>query len=277
MSGLYVYALVQAPVSAPAAVGGAASPADLPDHVEGLTGEPLRLLDCGGVVAAVGELAAPPVLSREALAAHDAVVRRLAETLPATLPARFGQWTAGAEELAAALAPRRRALAAALAQVGGCVQMTLRLFLAGTRESVEWSGDRTAAAGEGDGRGLAGPGARYLAGRRRALAEEAGAPGDGGAAVALAAGAALGGVVMVDLPQEIQGLRRALAPLIRSERLLGGGMTGRLLATAHDLVARQLEASYRHTVEMAAAEAHGWRVRLSGPWPPYAFAPGLFT
>jgi hypothetical protein len=235
MSGLYVYALLGGP-----------GDGVLPEA--GLQGEPLRLLDWGGVLAAAGELAAPPAPTREALAAHDAAVRRLAEHAPALLPARFGQWAEDPAELAAAVAARRAELAAALDLVAGCAQMTLRLFSSGPAEEGTGAGGEDEA---GAGRApvaVAGPGARYLADRQRRLAAE--------------------------LPPALRELRRALAPLLRAERLERHGAPP-LLATAHDLVAREDAERYRRLVAEKAAEARGWRASVSGPWPPYAFAPGL--
>jgi hypothetical protein len=238
MSGLYVYALIAGP------------PSGAPPEV-GLQGEPVRLLDWGGVLAAAGEIAAPPALTREALAAHDAVVRRLAAQAPAILPARFGQWAADPSELAAGVAARRVELGAALALVAGCVQMTLRLFASGM-PAGEAAGRaeplaEDALASEADAQ-AAGPGSLYLEGRRRRRAAE--------------------------LPPGVPELRRALAPLLRAERLEAHGKPP-LLATAHDLILRGQAERYRQTVAELAATARGWRAHVSGPWPPYAFAPGL--
>jgi hypothetical protein len=249
LSGLYVYALVGGPA------GG------VPPEV-GLQGEPVRLLDWGGVLAAAGEIAAPPELTRETLQAHDAVVRRLAARVPAILPARFGQWAADAAELASGVAARRAELAAALALVAGCVQMTLRLFStappareadshelhAEDAEAAGDAGNAEAAAEAAEAPDAAGPGSRYLADRRRRLAAE--------------------------LPPELRELRRALAPLLRAERLERHAAPP-LLATAHDLVASEQVERYRALVAERAAAARHWRAQVSGPWPPYAFAPGL--
>ncbi|MEA2691031.1 MAG: Gas vesicle synthesis protein GvpL/GvpF, partial [Acidobacteriota bacterium] len=91
-----------------------------------------------------------------------------------------------------------------------------------------------------------GPGARYLAARRRAAN-----PG---------------------IP-EVAALRRALRPLVRAERI-ERHEKGQLLASVHDLVVRAEAPGYRRIVEGAAGELAGRKVTVSGPWPPYAFAPG---
>jgi gas vesicle protein GvpL/GvpF len=122
---------------------------------EGLGGEPLRLARRGPVSAVIGELGGRPRAQREVLQRQDAVVRRLAGLFSSILPARFGEAFADEAELAARIDPRREALAASLALVRGCVQMTLRVF-----------GDPEAAP-EAEAGLAGGPGTRYLESRRR--------------------------------------------------------------------------------------------------------------
>ena len=226
---LYLYALTRA---------GAGDPLDA-----GLEGKPLRRLDVGPVAAIVGDLEAPAV-TPEALAAHDAVVRRLAERLPALLPARFGQTVPDEPALSAWLADRERDVVEALALVQGCVQMTLRVF-AGP-EAPETPPPEPVAVPED-----LGPGARFLHARRDAAARARALP-------------------------EIAPLREALRPLLRAERVeRPAETTGRLRATAYDLVARDEADAYARTVAETAPHLTGWRVTATGPWPPYAFATGL--
>ena len=213
---------------------GAAAPAH-----RGASGEALRLVACGEIAAIVGE-AADVSVSAEALQRHDETVRRLAVELDPLLPARFGETAPDEAALVRALAPRAAELAEALARVAGCVQMTLRVF----GESAE---PPAPALAEILDEPLAGPGTRYLL-QRRLEAERA-----------------------RSLP-EIAELRAALAPLLRAERVERHA-AGRLLATAYDLVARGDAPRYAELVRSAAARADGPRVALSGPWPPYAFAP----
>lgn len=226
--GLYLYALARA---------GSGEPLG-----EGLAGEPLRWLEDGPLAALVGDAPAPAV-SPETLAAHDVVVRRLAERLPALLPARFGQTVPDERTLTSWLTSRRRDLVEALALVEGCVQMTLRVFAgpeATEPEIPEASAPDPAL----------GPGSRYLAERRQA-AEQARA-----------------------LP-EIAPLREALRPLLKAERVERPASPGRLRATAYDLIPRMEADAYTRTVAEAAPHLTGWKVTTSGPWPPYAFVPGL--
>jgi hypothetical protein len=93
------------------------------------------------------------------------------------------------------------------------------------------------------------PGTRYLEDRRRLLASRR------------------------ELP-EVASLRRELAPLVRAERVVRHRGTA-LLATVYDLVPRPRLDDYRRLVAARAAAEPGRMLALTGPWPPYAFAPGL--
>ena len=59
-----------------------------PAGAVGARGESLRAIDCGEFLALAGDPPAP--LSVDALRAHEAAVRRIAEATEACLPARFG-------------------------------------------------------------------------------------------------------------------------------------------------------------------------------------------
>jgi hypothetical protein len=209
----------------------------------GLAGEPLRVARCGGLLVAAGEQEARPRASAGAagtLAAHDAAVRRLAGRVEAILPVRFGEWVRDERELEDRLAPRRRELAEALERVRGCEQMTLRLFGEPEVREPEPEPD-------------AGPGTRYLAARRRELEQARSLP-------------------------ELEPVRSALLPLVRAERIERkplGRLPG-LLGTAYHLVRREDLPAYREALREAEARlAAGRRLVASGPWPPYAFAPGI--
>ena len=235
MSPLYLYALVGETPARP-----------LPS---GIAREPLRLIDCDGVLAAVGEMAATPPLEADALRGHDAAVRALSGDA-GLLPARFGSVLRDEEELRAALRPRAAALRAALERVRGCEQMTLRMAWggqeSGSNGSNERTGTATAAVTATDN--SHGPGTRYLA-RRRAEQESARA-----------------------MP-EVARLLDAVADLVREERLESHRRPP-LIASAYHLVARGSLEAYRARLDAAAAREGDLHVTVSGPWPPYAFAPG---
>jgi hypothetical protein len=233
MSPLYLYAVV-----------GAAPAGALPS---GIAGEPLRLLACEGLLAAVGEMAEAPPLEAEALRGHDAAVRALAGEA-GVLPARFGSVLRDEEELRRVLGPRAPALRAALERVRGCDQMTVRLAWGGgngsnerTEPEPEPEPDTETATGHG-------PGTRYLA-RRRAEQEGARA-----------------------IP-EVGRILDAVADLVRDERLESHRRPP-LIASAYHLVPREAVAAYRARLDSASARERSLHVTVSGPWPPYAFAPG---
>ncbi|PYQ55736.1 MAG: hypothetical protein DMF78_01125 [Acidobacteria bacterium] len=234
MSPLYLYALVGEPPARP-----------LP---RGMAGERLRLVDCDGVLAAVGEMGEAPPLDPDALRSHDAAVRALSGDA-GLLPARFGSVLRDEDELRAALRPRAAALRAALERVRGCEQMTLRMAWSGqesgSNERTEPEPDTDTDTDTETGHG---PGTRYLA-RRRAEQESARA-----------------------IP-EVARLLDAVAALVRDERLESHRRPP-LIASAYHLVARGSLEAYRARVEAAAAREVDLHVTLSGPWPPYAFAPG---
>jgi hypothetical protein len=95
----------------------------------------------------------------------------------------------------------------------------------------------------GGARRPGGPGARYLAARAREHA----------------------------VP-ELDPIRPALAAFVRAERT-ERHRTPPLLASVYHLVDRRRGAAYRAALRRAARGAGGVRLRVSGPWPPYAFAP----
>jgi gas vesicle protein GvpL/GvpF len=209
----------------------------------GVAGEPLALLPSGGLLTVVGKVAARPAVTAETLARHDVTIRRLTGLVPALLPARFGECLSDERELAQVLAPLAPEIARALALVEGCVQMTLRVF--GEPEEAVAAG-----AGPGTPQGL-GPGTQYLAARRRATS-----PG-----------------LLDGIPEWI-ALRQALKPLLRAERVeRRSGPPGRLLATVHDLVRQGETAGYSRIVGLRSGSLGGRKLTVSGPWPPYAFAP----
>ena len=224
MSPLYLYAVLGAVPAAPLG--------------EGLAGEPLRTIDCGAVVAAVGPIAESPPVSPESLRGHDAVVRRLTRAVDALLPARFGTLAPDARALCERLERAAADLREALARVAGREQMILRVFM-----------DEPGAAPppEVDSSDSGGPGTRYLAERARAQR----------------AATAIG---------ELAPLRPVLDRFVTAERVERHDALP-LVASVYHLVPRGASAEYATAVEDAARRLSGMRVTVSGPWAAYAFAP----
>jgi hypothetical protein len=87
-----------------------------------------------------------------------------------------------------------------------------------------------------------------------------------------------------DVP-EIGPLRAALQPLVRAERgqrhpVRPGpepGPAETLLASVYHLIDRGRAADYRVLVEAGSSALAPWRVTVSGPFAPYAFAPEDLT
>jgi hypothetical protein len=183
---------------------------------------------------------AAPAIAGEALRAHDLAVRGLAAQAEAFLPARFGQMFADRAALLEAVGPRHAAFVEALALVRGCSQMTLRWFGESAPEPPMPI--------EGIGAVGGGPGTRYLARRRAELAVEHAMP-------------------------EVAAEQQRLQPYVRAERLRRGGAPG-LLGTAYHLVADSDLARYRAELALLPSTP-ALRLRASGPWPNYAFAPEL--
>ena len=224
MSPLYLYAVLGAAPGRPLGAG--------------LADEPLRLVRCADVVAAAGEMEAPPVLTPDALRGHDAVVRRLAEIADAILPARCGAVAADEPDLCARLAGAGDGLRDALARVAGREQMILRVYRTSSETPAPPAETPIAAPG--------GPGARYLAERARAHRSAGG--------------------------DELAPIRPVLDRFVAAERV-ERHHTPPLVASVYHLVARGGASAYAAAVERAARDLPDVRVTVSGPWAPYAFAP----
>jgi len=205
----------------------------------GISDEALTLLTSSDLVAAVGVMDAPPLATRQAVLGHDAVVRRLAEASTAILPTRFGM-VHEASALVDWLATAADGLRDALRLVAGREQMTLHVF-EGEAAVVGVEAPDDADAGTSTG-----PGARYLTERRRQRRAAA-------------------------LP-ELAALRSRLDDLIAAERI-ERRTTPPFRASVYHLVERGRSAAYRDTVESNRDLVTGVRLRVSGPWAPYAFAP----
>ncbi len=152
---------------------------DRPPRRKDFSGEPVRFVKLGTLAVACGDTGTAPELSEATLRARDRLVRELAASCEAILPARFGSLVADEAELAEKLAPLSAELARALELVRGREQMTLRVF--GPPVAAR---ERTRAT----------TGTEYLAERARAAAASRSVP-------------------------EIESIRARLAPLVFAERV----------------------------------------------------------
>jgi hypothetical protein len=221
---LYLYALVGDPPRR--------------DAGRGLRRERLEVLPGRGFYVVIGRMAAPPEPRPASLRRHDAAVRRIAGTVDAILPIRFGSVAPDEDAVARLFAPRATELAGRLVQVRGHDQMTLRVF--GRRGAPA----PRARVHRGTAKPRLGLGTRYLA-RRQRLHAGPRAP-------------------------ELDPIRPLLDGLVTDERVQRHA-TPPLLASVYHLVPRARRAQYRTRVTLAARRLAPLRLTVSGPWPPYAF------
>jgi hypothetical protein len=207
----------------------------------GLAGERLRVYTQGSVAAVAGQLTRKPDASPDLLRRYDGAMRRLADTLPALLPARFGTCFQDPEELAFVLRSRGPSLARALAHVRNRVQMTVRLI----ESSVPPGPAKSRQASAPSRPTRRGSGAAYLRARAQAAARDRDVGG-------------------------FETVRRAVQRWLRDERVERRGA----VVSVYHLIPRTSAPRYRRAVAAAAA-ACGLRVVISGPWPAYAFADTL--
>lgn len=209
-------------------------PAPRPLDPSGLGTGSLEILDLGGCSLVVAALDRAPAVDVDALRAHDAIVRALAESAEAVLPVRFGCVAARADDLASPLRAREAVLREALGRVRGAVQITVRALggpaLGDAPETPEPEG---------------GPGARFL--RRRARALTPNVPGWG------AIGAELHALLRAELVER------------------GDPRTGERWRAYH-LVPRASLREYGDAAARVRASVPDWSLTFGAPGPPYAFA-----
>jgi hypothetical protein len=253
---LWLYALTREPLPAEAPAGAAGEPLGawpIAAPAPAAAREAAGAADAAGALFVVaGEVAEAIRPSEEALRAHDRTVRALAALLDPLLPIRFGERVASAADLAPSLAPRRAAFVAALAEVAGCVQITLRIPSPPEPPSRPPSApappDESSPAAGAPKAEAPGAGTRYLL-ARRADARAAAAP-----------------------PPHARPLLDRLAPFVRRQRVA----TGRppFAASVYHLVPRDRLDDYLAALAAGAA-ALDPPIAASGPWPPWSFAPPL--
>ena len=242
----YVFALVDAvPSSRPGpGIGGA-----------------LSMLRVGDAFAVVERRADVPPVEFGSLEKHQDVVTRLASCVPAILPVRFGTLVER-EALVEALADRDDEIAGAFALVRGRVQFTWRKG-GGRREA----------------RGADGPAAPTRVG---VTAREGGREAKGAKPAAPDTFSALAAsgtdylrhaarAAKPPPPAAWRALRSKLAPLFAAERYQP--VTATLPESLYHLVDRS--SSVRYATVASGLRHTTATFTMSGPWPPFAFAPEL--
>jgi hypothetical protein len=232
---LAVYAITPASARLPAATG--------------MRREPLRLYRAGALAAVAGDIRGVPAATPDSLRMYDGTVRRLAASLPALLPVRFGTCVTDADDLRAILRSRERSLRRALAHVRHRVQMTVRL-LADTGEADTESGptpsrsDSAApASADARGGGAVRPSAGTLYLRERADAAR-----------------------RARHVAEFEPIRSAVERWVRDERIERQGPK----TSVYHLIPRAAASAYERAA-LRRARSMNLRIVVTGPWPPYAF------
>jgi hypothetical protein len=198
----------------------------------------LEVIEVAGVAAAVEHLDEPLPLNEQTLREQHQIVVRLARTAKAILPVRFGTLVDRAE-LEGVIEARQDVLQQALRDVHGKVQMTVRVFGRPKRLPAA---------------SAAASGAEYL--RARAAQH---AP---------------------TLPKLAHAIVEAVRPFVSAEVIDAG--RGNVLVTINHLIDRKVASRYLSIVKPIDQKptAHGPRSTVhvvSGPWPPFAFAPDLLS
>ena len=214
-----------------------------PMRLRGVVGERLTIVRIGSIDAIVGAVTAPPRATAPTLRRYDRIVRALWARRSAVLPARFPSLLHDRAELELILRARRPTFQRQLAIVRHRAQMTVRI--------VSGSGVRDPESGRSGGAGGSGKGEDALRGRSRGTRY----------LMYRARAARLDHIPEVDL------VRDAVKQWIRAERTEARAD----VATIYHLVPRTVASRYQQAVERTAAATH-LRLRVSGPWPAYAFA-----
>jgi hypothetical protein len=211
-------------------------------RLAGIAREPLRAVGVNGIAAVVGDIRRRPIASTKNLRRYAAVVESIAARVPAILPTRFGTTFDDSTELTMVLRSRAASIRERLRKVRGRAQMTISLVGSDPGDgSSRGQTPVTSRAGVRP-RNKATQGTRYMQERLALLRQ-------------------------TREIHELAPLQSAIQRFVKDERVERRGS----VATVHHLVPRGTADRYRAIVQRAAEE-NGFRLAVSGPWAPYAFA-----
>lgn len=218
-----------------------------PIRRRGRTIEVVEIDGAGGVFAAVERTDHLPAVSEAVLEVQHDLVTCIAGVADAILPARFGSLV-DEVELEQLVALRGPSIREALTLVRGRAQMTVRVSGRGDDEDDGDRGTRGSVAAPVE-RGAALTGTEYLEQRRAASLGRA-------------------------LPEDTAAIAAAVGHLLVARRSVPG--RGRLLVTLYHLIERGTEEAYADALAPVRSRFGESRLTVSGPWPPFAFAPDLW-
>jgi hypothetical protein len=207
--------------------------------VSGISGARVDLITVVDFSLLVSEFEGDSVpITRENVLNHDNVVRSvLNQTTP--LPFRFGS-VVDEERLSSYVISRREALLAKLAQLRGCIEMSVKII---------WNTDQKEI--EENSRTVEGPGAEFLKQKQREI---------------------LGGEHRAEVAKEVSAwLSDQVQSLVRQEEV-SLCPTEKLIVAAAHLVDRQEATKYRERLAEARKTRPELHFLVSGPWPPYTFS-----
>jgi len=180
-----------------------------------------------------------PLVTCDNVLAHAAVVSSvLNQTTP--LPFRFGT-VVSEEHLRSYVTSHKAALEAKLAQVRGCVEMSVKIIWNTDQEEIKESAD---AASEG-------PGTRFLKEKQREI---------------------VGGERRTEQAKQVAAwLKERIGPYLQQEDT-SLCPTDKLIVAAANLIRREQVTEYRDRLAEARKTRPELHFLVSGPWPPYTFS-----
>ena len=222
---LYVYCLAEKldPLAAP---------------VSGISDVSVELITIEGFTVLASRFEGEKALvTRENVLTHDNVVRSVLNRMT-PLPFRFGS-VLSEQQLAGYLRTHRASLGKKLAELRGCVEMSVKII---------WDRDET---DSGSTSSDLGPGTAFLQQKQREL---------------------LGGERRSEQAREVAAwLQEQTRPYVREEEI-SLCPTEKLIVAAAHLVAREQVAEYRDRLGEARKSRPELHFLSSGPWPPYTFS-----
>lgn len=231
---LYLYCLVDVPVAKFDAPSVSSAP------VVGISGAGVDQIKVEDFSLLVSEFEgdSPPPVTRDNVLAHAAVVSSvLNETTP--LPFRFGT-IVGEDELRSYIASHKAALEARLAELRGCVEMSVKI-ISNTDPEIT---DSVHTVGKS-------PGAQFLEEKRREI---------------------LGGERRSKEAKQVAAWLDEQVGIYVQQEEISLCPTEKLIVAAAHLVSREQLTEYRDRVAEARKTRPELHFLVSGPWPPYTFS-----
>lgn len=222
-------------------VYGLVAPAPARVAVTGVAGERLRVVTVGSVSAIVGDLRRAPRATEANLRKYNRVMQALARGNPALLPVRFATEFRDLDELTLVLGSRQSAFRRLLRHVRNRAQITIRIAVAGSADRQSSVGRLLPGLPRDPDHTRTTTGASYLKGLAAQAARAREVPG-------------------------FDPVRAAVRRWVKDERVERQST----VASVYHLIPRTSVDAYRAALDRATQKTD-LRMRVSGPFPPYAF------